>query len=925
MLEARRPLGDARRQRAGEPARRCRGPTPARRAPARLPPPGRARAPARGSAASAPGTAPPRPPARPAAPRGASSTKPRRPAPSAATRASSAYASTGGTGATSPTAATRSPSTVAAASAASPPADQPRRITRSTPSASARTARSCPRLWSVAPGSGSLSPVPGRSIASSRTPAAAGAVVGRPGERASRACRGGTRPARRPDRRRRRRPGCGRRAARSCGARPRAQRRTRDYPHRHSPTTCEEDPVQLFPSDKIRNVALVGHGGAGKTTLAEALLHRAGAINRLGRVEDGTTVCDHDPEEQQRGQSLGPRGGALRVEGPQGQPGRHARLRRLPRRRPGRAAGRRPRRVRGQRGRGRRGADGGGVEGGRLASACRAWSSSTSSTGSGPASSGPSTSSRDRLGAGVAPLELPIGSEASFRGIADLLTDTAHVYERRRAAHRAHPRRHGGARAPGARQPRGGHRRGRRRPARPLPRRGRAEPRRARARPDARHRDGERLPRRVRLGHRRDRHRPPGRPPRARSAPRPPTDPVVVAAGDTEVEVAADPDGQPLAVVFKVIADPFVGQVSLLKVLSGTIRNDDHLVNSRTGTDERLHGLFVVRGKEHEPVDGAGGGRHRRRGQAGEHGHQRHARAQGPTGPCARHRPAGARALHRRGAAVQGRRHEAGHRPAPPGGGGPRARRRAPRRHRPDGARRHRGDAPGDRRRAPAPQVRRAGRHRAGAGRLPGDDHRSGHGVHLHAQEAVGRPRPVRPGDAVRRAAGAGSRLRVREPHRGRCHQQGLRAGRRARAPGGDGAGRGRRPPDRRPAHHPHRRQGALGRQLGDGLPARRRHGAPRADRPRARPSSSSRSARWRSPSPPTSSATCSATCTRRRGRVQGTEPADAGEQVVFALVPESELRTYATDLRSLTGGRGRFTSRHDHYDVLAGAAPPPG
>ena len=70
----------------------------------------------------------------------------------------------------------------------------------------------------------------------------------------------------------------------------------------------------------------------------------------------------------------------------------------------------------------------------------------------------------------------------------------------------------------------------------------------------------------------------------------------------------ADPDGQPLAVVFKTIADPFVGQVSLLKVLSGTIRNDDHLVNSRTGADERLHGLFVVRGKEHEPVDALAAG-----------------------------------------------------------------------------------------------------------------------------------------------------------------------------------------------------------------------------------------------------------------------------------------------------------------------------
>ena len=54
-----------------------------------------------------------------------------------------------------------------------------------------------------------------------------------------------------------------------------------------------------------------------------------------------------------------------------------------------------------------------------------------------------------------------------------------------------------------------------------------------------------------------------------------------------------------------------------------------------------------------------------------------------------------------------------------------------------------------------------------------------------------------------------------------------------------------------------------------------------------------------------------------RRGRVQGTEPGDPGEQVVYALVPESELLRYAVDLRSLTGGRGRFIAEHDHYDVL--------
>lgn len=356
----------------------------------------------------------------------------------------------------------------------------------------------------------------------------------------------------------------------------------------------------------LRNVALVGHSGAGKTTLAEALLHRAGVVPRMGRIEDGTTVCDTEPEEIKRRISLSPAVAPFPWKAPDGETYTINLIDT-----PGYAdfAG---------------GVDAAltvadlalfvvsGVDGVEVGTEI-VWKQCVAlgiprmvfvTKEDKPRADFHRvlTQLRETFGAGIIPIQLPIGEEEELHGVADVITGEGHEYNPDGTAHdeplvgEIAEEQHelheqitedivSGDEEQMERYLSG------------------EEVGPVELEIALRHevRDGEAVP--VLTG----------------SAltgvgvdqladylcdlgPSPADRPVTVTVGDAEIEVTADPAGDPLVHVFRTVADPFVGQVSVFKVLSGTINGDDHLFNAVTGQDERLHGLFHLRGKEHENV-----------------------------------------------------------------------------------------------------------------------------------------------------------------------------------------------------------------------------------------------------------------------------------------------------------------------------------
>jgi len=361
--------------------------------------------------------------------------------------------------------------------------------------------------------------------------------------------------------------------------------------------------MNAYEPSNIRNVALVGHSGAGKTTLIEAMLFTAGAITRMGKIEDGNTVSDHDPEEIRRGISV-----SLSLAPVEW---RDTKINVLDA--PGYADFI------------------GDVKGALRAADCCLFVVSAvdgvevqaevvwelAVEAGLPRAIFINKIDRERasfertmdglvaaFGTQVAPIHLPIGEEHEFAGIMDLLTRRAYRYTSGPTGEEADW---------------------------PEDLAAKAEPYRERLTESVAEADdsllekylesGELTPeeivRGVKAGLVEAKFAPvlvgaAGRPAGVdrlldfivEAFPSPADRPAVkVKAKDgQEKEVALDASGPLVAQVFKTVSDPFVGRINLFRVVSGKVRPDSSVFNVTKNTEERIGQVFSLQGKEHETV-----------------------------------------------------------------------------------------------------------------------------------------------------------------------------------------------------------------------------------------------------------------------------------------------------------------------------------